>query len=157
MWYISYQKPDSHSNDSLEFVTELGVAYVRRCGAPKKSIRLWLYRPLWVLQPCPKPLSPAMCVFRHILQGSPYLSDVYTLGAVILMPHCCIRWNVHGLCMVVLYANAQTAQLFWINLILVQMIVLLPATIMLHHHLPHALPLSCYPLWSCHLAAVVLL
>ena len=82
-------------------------------------------------------------MYRHVLQVSPCLSDVYTLCAAILMPHCCTWWNVYGLCMVIPYAIAQTAQLFWTDLLLAQMIVLLPATYAAHR--VHAtLPLSYY-------------
>ena len=75
-------------------------------------------------------------MYRHVLQASPYLCDVYTLGAAILMPHCCIWWNVYGLRMVVPYAIAQTAQLFWTNLLLAQIDSLTTS----HYH--SALPLS---------------
>ena len=30
---------------------KMGVAYAWRCGSPKKPIRPWPYRPLWVLRP----------------------------------------------------------------------------------------------------------
>ena len=75
-------------------------------------------------------------MYRLVLQVSPYLCDVYTEGAAILMPHCCIWWIVYGLRMVVPYAIAQTAQLLWINLLLAQ--INSPTTF--HYH--SALPLS---------------
>ena len=88
-----------------------------------------------------------LCMYRHVLEVSPYLCDVYTLGAAILTAQCCIWWNAYGLRMVVPYAVAQTAQLPWIILLLVQ--IDSPTTCDYHSGKPFldTLPLSCCQLW----------
>ena len=55
---------------SLELTTEVGVAYIWRCGSPWKPIRPRPYRPLWVLRPWEQQLS-----LRSYTQTSPILKE----------------------------------------------------------------------------------